>query len=102
MVVRDCHVMMSLAARNEESVGREGLNRPDEREQRVFRHRPLDAEPAAAAGQRQVVPNRGGGLARADLQATTAIMVSQEELEVSHRAHVPSAQPGAVPEGSLR
>jgi len=85
--------MMSLRL-IEESVGRVGLNRPDELEQRVFRHRPLDAEPAAAAGQRQVVPNRGGGLARADLQATTAIMVSQEEFEVSHRAHVPSRPSG--------
>jgi len=31
----------------------------------------------------------------------TAIMVSQEEFEVSHRAHVPSAHPDVTQEGCL-
>src|SRR5437870_2583431 len=53
---RDCRARMSWCCSHEESVGRVGLKRPDEGEQRLFRHRPLDAEPAAAAGQRQEVP----------------------------------------------
>src|SRR5262249_46824543 len=76
-------------SRTKGSVGRVGLDRPDEVEQCLFRHRPLDAELAAAAGDRKVVPNYGGRRRRADLHATTASMVSQEELDVSQRAHTP-------------